>query len=81
MRRNARPLVPAALTALVATALAAGCSGKTATVYAPATPGVPLWSAGAGDTLGSGSFERPVVIAAYEARQIDDTAFAAVPTD
>ncbi len=78
MRRKALTLVPAALIALGL----AGCSGKRATAYAPAEPGVPLWSSGSGDALGSGTFHRPVVVAAYEARHADDdTAFAAAPTD
>ncbi|MEZ6244286.1 MAG: hypothetical protein R3B57_14725 [Phycisphaerales bacterium] len=71
-----------ALTALfvtVAATLVGGCAGSTPTAL-KAEPGRPLWAPGAGDALGAGSFQHPVVIAAYEARQ-DGTAYASVPTD
>lgn len=77
MRRKATTL----LILSAAAGLASGCVGARPLATAPAEPGKPLWSAGAGDTLGATSFHKPVIVAAYEARRADDAAFAAAPTD
>lgn len=75
MRRKA----PTVLFVTFAATLVGGCAGATP-VAARAEPGRPLYAAGAGDALGAASFRRPVVLAAYEARE-GGAAYAAAPTD